>query len=185
MWNVMSSIKILTRKFPILQFWRLIYIFRWIKLGEISCGDIKYILDKGNCSDLGKEEKLKWRSCGDYPNGNRTMVSKHNVRETEPWYEEQKATIKGRLEPHFEHSIFGISFLILESFLELPSEVNQCCLAQGFSSGKPQLSFHEPRVSPNSAESGHPTSSRGVDRTRVVRWWDQEEILLLIVGPRA
>jgi len=69
----------------------------------------------------GKRRKIKVNiSCGGYQKGklnhgkNQTMVSKHSVREIEPWYEEGKATMKGRLELHFDHSILAFHFRIKE-----------------------------------------------------------------------
>ena len=60
------------------------------------------------------------------------MVSKHNVREIDPWCEEGKETIKERVECHFDYSIWNF-ISELESLLEFLSQVNQCCLAQGIS----------------------------------------------------
>lgn len=37
--------------------------------------------------------------------------SEHSMGKVEPTYEEVKAKINGRLEPHFDHSGFGISSL--------------------------------------------------------------------------
>ena len=85
---------------------------------------------KGNVLDLEKRRKIKVNtSCGGYQRGklnhgkNQIMVSKHSVREIEPWYEEGKATIKWRLEPHFDHSIWNF-ISELESLLEVLSQVN-------------------------------------------------------------
>ena len=76
---------------------------------------------------LRKRRKIKVNiSCGGYKKWklnhgkNQTIVSKHNVREIEPWYEEGNETIKGRLEPHFDHFIWHF-ILELESLLELLS----------------------------------------------------------------
>lgn len=76
-----------------------------------------------------------------------TMVLKNSVREIEPWYEERKGTIKGRLNTHFDHSIWHF-IAKLESLLKLFSEVNQCGLAQGISKQKFHPHFGELRVSP-------------------------------------
>jgi len=75
-------------------------------------------LEKRQWLGLRKRRKFKVNiNCGGYQKGksnhgkNQTMVSKHSVREIEPWYEEGKAR---RLEPHFDHSILAFHFKIGE-----------------------------------------------------------------------